>query len=55
METQHTEDEDALSERVHVLASRRWLAGIDEWRRGQGDLPSRGLAIRKLVERGLRA
>jgi hypothetical protein len=37
----------------------RWhdpvLAAIDEWRRGQPDLPTRPDAIRRLVELGLKA
>jgi metal-responsive CopG/Arc/MetJ family transcriptional regulator len=37
----------------------RWhdpmLAAVDDWRRQQPDLPSRSEAIRRLVERGLKA
>jgi len=37
----------------------RWhpeeLSAIDDWRRTQGDLPSRSEAIRRLVELGLKA
>jgi hypothetical protein len=31
------------------------LDGIDNWRRGETDLPGRPEAIRRLVERGLKA
>jgi hypothetical protein len=31
------------------------LAAVDAWRREQPDLPSRSEAIRRLVERGLKA
>jgi hypothetical protein len=30
-----------------------FLAGVDSWRKGQPDAPSRSEAIRRLVERGL--
>jgi hypothetical protein len=36
---------------VHLAAS--ILKDLDEWRRRQRNLPSRGVAIRLLVERGL--
>jgi hypothetical protein len=42
---------------VGTLIGLRWhepaLAEIDEWRRKQPDLPSRGESIRRLVELGL--
>lgn len=38
-----------------MRASDEWLRRIDDWRRQQDDLPSRAEAIRRLVERGLKA
>jgi hypothetical protein len=32
-----------------------WLATIDDWRRNQPDIPSRAEAVRRLVEKGLKA
>jgi hypothetical protein len=44
---------------VGTLMGIRWhepaLSAIDEWRRRQPDLPTRGEAIRRLVELGLKA
>lgn len=41
-----------------TLLGMRWhateLEAIDEWRREQKDLPSRSVAIRRLVELGLK-
>jgi len=45
--------ESALSERFEMRASRQWIASVDNWRRAQPDLPSRGEAIRRLVELGI--
>ena len=42
-----------LSERFEMRATRQWLLAVDDWRRGELDLPSRGEAIRRLVELGL--
>ena len=38
-----------------MRASGPFLAQIDEWRRGQPDLPNRAEAIHRLVQRGLDA
>src|SRR5215203_6069088 len=40
----------SLSERFEMRATEAWLAAVDDWRRTQPDLPSRGEAIRRLVE-----
>ena len=42
--------EPVLSERFEMRATKEWLAKVDDWRRQQADLPSRGEAIRRLVE-----
>jgi len=42
-----------LSERFEMRATEAWLAAVDDWRRTQPDLPSRGEAIRRLVEQAL--
>jgi hypothetical protein len=39
-----------LSERFEMRASAEWLEAVDGWRRKQADIPSRGEAIRRLVE-----
>jgi hypothetical protein len=38
-----------------MRASEEWLKQIDDWRRKQPDLPSRAEAIRRLVEKALKA
>jgi len=38
---------------LEMRLGRSFLKMVDEWRRKQKDLPSRGDAIRRLVERGL--
>ena len=43
-----------LDQRIQLVASNEFSHVIDEWRRGQPDLPSRSEAIRRLVELGLR-
>jgi nitrogen regulatory protein PII len=43
-----------LDQRIQLVASNEFSQVIDEWRRGQSDLPSRSEAIRRLVELGLR-
>lgn len=40
-------------QRVPVMMSGSELKALDTWRREQEDLPSRGEAIRRLIERGL--
>jgi hypothetical protein len=42
------------SEPVNVRIERQQLAALDDWRRGQSDLPSRPEAIRRLIELGLK-
>lgn len=39
-----------LTERVELRCSKDFLARLDRWRREQEDLPSRGEAIRRMVE-----
>lgn len=43
-----------LDQRIQLVASNEFSQVIDDWRRGQADLPSRSEAIRRLVEMGLR-
>ena len=43
------------SEAVNVRLAAPALKTIDDWRRNQDDLPGRPEAIRRLVERGLKA
>ena len=42
-------------QRVPVMMSVSEVRALDAWRRSQEDLPSRGEAIRRLIERGLKA
>src|SRR5579859_5190605 len=44
---------DKKTERVEVHLGASALTALDEWRRRQRNLPSREMAIRLLVERGL--
>ncbi len=46
-------DDLHLTERFEMRATRRWLAALDDWRRNQPGLPSRGEAIRRLVDTAL--
>jgi hypothetical protein len=41
--------------RIPVMLTTKALREIDNWRRGQEDLPSRSAAIRRLVARALKA
>ena len=43
------------TERLELRVDSEFLAKVDEWRRGQPDLPPRAAAIRRLVEKGLEA
>ena len=45
---------DKLDQRIQLVASLDFSKTVDEWRRGQSDLPSRSEAIRRLVDLGLR-
>lgn len=45
---------DKLDQRIQLVASLDFSKTVDEWRRGQADLPSRSEAIRRLVDLGLR-
>jgi hypothetical protein len=47
--------DDPKDSTLQMRVSKAFLKSIDEWRRRQPDLPSRAEAIRKLVERGLKA
>ncbi len=44
-----------LANRFEMRLSDEFAAAMDEWRRGQVDLPSRAEAIRRLAVRGLDA
>jgi hypothetical protein len=44
-----------LTERFELRFSIETLRSLDEWRRNQPDLPSRGEAVRRLIEAGLAA
>jgi hypothetical protein len=46
---------ELLDLRISVMMSATGLRAVDEWRRAQADLPSRGEAIRRLIELGLAA
>ncbi len=41
-------------QRVHVHMDDEILKDIDDWRRGQEDLPPRAEAVRRLVHRGVK-
>lgn len=41
------------SEAVTVRMVRDMLSALDDWRRGQSDLPNRPEAIRRLIQKGL--
>jgi hypothetical protein len=41
-------------QRVPVMMSASEVKAVDAWRRSQDDLPSRGEAIRRLIEFGLK-
>jgi hypothetical protein len=45
----------ANDHQFQMRVSAEFLKILDEWRRKQPDLPSRAEAIRRLVERGLKA
>lgn len=47
-------EEEKLNQRLQIVASKKIVVAIDEWRREQYDLPSRSEAIRRLVEKGLK-
>lgn len=38
------------TERIELRVSGEFLEKVDEWRRRQPDIPSRGSAVRQLVE-----
>jgi len=44
---------DKLDQRIQLVASSAFGKIVDDWRRGQNDLPSRSEAIRRLVQLGL--
>jgi hypothetical protein len=43
------------SGRFEMVTPPGWIEMIDDWRRKQPDLPSRAEAIRRLVDKGLKA
>ena len=47
--------EELKDQRVPVMMSVSELKKLDAWRRVNDDLPSRGEAIRRLIELGLKA
>jgi hypothetical protein len=48
-------ESERKDQRVPVMMSASEVRNLDAWRRAQQDLPSRGGAIRRLIEAGLRA
>ena len=48
-------DDDADTQRLHMVVSADWIAKVDGWRRREADLPNLSEAIRRLVELGLDA
>ena len=46
---------DLKSARLQLVISPSEIVEIDDWRRGQSDLPNRSEAIRRLVKAGLQA
>jgi hypothetical protein len=48
-------DEENMSERVNLAMPLDLRRSIDDWRRGQPDLPNRADAARRLIIRGLAA
>ena len=47
--------DEEQTERFQMRVSPTFLRLVDDWRRKQPDLPSRAEAIRRLVERGIKA
>jgi nitrogen regulatory protein PII len=45
---------EKLDQRIQLVASQEFSQTVDDWRRGQSDLPSRSEAIRRLVQLGMR-
>lgn len=45
--------DEKLDQRIQLVASASFGKDVDDWRRGQADLPSRSEAIRRLVYLGL--
>lgn len=43
------------TERLDLRLEPELMKAIDDWRRGQEDLPNRSEAIRRLLERGIAA
>lgn len=48
-------DPEGEPKRLNIVAPVSWVRKVDEWRRGQPDLPNASEAIRRLVEAGLEA
>jgi hypothetical protein len=46
---------EPLDQRIQLVISQGQAREIDEWRRGQPDLPNRSEAIRRLIGAGLTA
>jgi hypothetical protein len=44
-----------LTTSFQIRTSAEWLSRVDEWRRGQPDIPTRAEAVRRLVDKGLEA
>ena len=44
-----------LTTSFQIRTSAEWLSRVDEWRRGQPDIPTRAEAVRRLVEAALDA
>lgn len=47
--------DELKSERITTMMTPAEVRAVDDWRRTQDPLPSRGEAIRRLIEAGLKA
>lgn len=47
--------EEKLDQRIQLVASKQFIAAVDDWRRTQPGIPSRSEAIRQLTWRALNA
>lgn len=45
------DDKEKHDARVQIVAPRKTVRMLDEWRRKQPDLPNRSEAIRRMIER----
>jgi len=47
--------DELLTVRLQIVIAPSQVAAIDAWRKQQNDLPSRSEAVRRLVNKGLKA